>query len=135
MPVTLTHDNEGKYLHVVLTGKVNGDDYEALRPDVERLIEEHGSLRILVELRGFKGWSVSGLWEDIKFDASHFRDIERLAVIGEKRWHQAMATFCKLFTTAEIKYFDEGDMGPARNWLRQSSQDDVRETSSGVCHN
>jgi hypothetical protein len=43
--------------------------------------------------------------------------IERLAMVGNSSWEQGMATFCKPFTKAEIKYFDHSAALEARKWL------------------
>jgi hypothetical protein len=43
------------------------------------------------------------LWEDIKFSVKHFADIERLAMVGDKKWQRGMAAFCKPFTKATIR--------------------------------
>ena len=59
-------------------------------------------------------------WEDIKFDSKHFADIERLAMVGEKKWQHGMATFCKPFTKATIRYFDHADAAEARKWLDEA---------------
>jgi hypothetical protein len=59
------------------------------------------------------------LWEDIKFDAKHFRDFERIAIVGERKWEPGMALFCKPFTTASVRYYDESEIGEAREWLMQ----------------
>jgi hypothetical protein len=75
---------------------------------------------MLVKMHDFHGWTAGALWEDIKFDARHFGDIERLAIIGEKTWEKAMAAFCKPFTTAKIHYFDRAAIEEARQWLAQS---------------
>ncbi|MEO8427890.1 MAG: STAS/SEC14 domain-containing protein, partial [Verrucomicrobiota bacterium] len=37
-----------------------------------------------------------------------------LAVVGEKKWQEGMATFCKPFTKATVKYFDHADAADAR---------------------
>ncbi|MEZ6148201.1 MAG: STAS/SEC14 domain-containing protein [Planctomycetaceae bacterium] len=81
------------------------------------MIADHGPIRGLLELRDFDGWTFDGLWEDVKFDFRHARDIERLAIVGGKRWHEAMATFCKPFTTAKIRYFESFEITDARDWL------------------
>jgi hypothetical protein len=108
---------EGKILAVKLTGKLTKEDYEQLLPEVERLVKEHGKLRMLVQMRDFHGWTAGALWQDIKFDLKHFRDIERLALVGEKAWESGMAVFCKPFTTATIRYFDESDTAQAEAWI------------------
>ncbi|WP_420835273.1 STAS/SEC14 domain-containing protein [Marinobacterium rhizophilum] len=53
--------------------------------------------------------------EGLKFGVKHFADIERLAMVGEKQWQQGMATFCKPFTKAQVRYFDHNDAAEARS--------------------
>ena len=115
--VTLNETNGGKGLEIQLTGKLAKGDYEQLVPAVERLVKEHGRIRILVEMRDFHGWTAGALWQDIKFDAKHFKDIERVAMVGETKWQHGMAVFCKPFTTAKIRYFDRPAIDQAREWL------------------
>jgi hypothetical protein len=115
--VALKETNGGKVLEIQLTGKLAKEDYEQLVPAVERLVKEHGRIHILVEMRDFHGWTAGALWEDIKFDAKHFKDIDRVAMVGETKWQQGMAVFCKPFTTAKIRYFDRSAIDQAREWL------------------
>jgi hypothetical protein len=115
--VTLKETNGGKTLEIQLTGKLTNEDYEQLVPAVERLVKEHGRIRILVEMRDFHGWTAGALWQDLKFDAKHFRDIERVAMVGETKWQHGMSIFCKPFTAASIRYFDHAAIDQARTWL------------------
>ena len=115
--VTLKETNGGRVLEVQLTGKLAKDDYEHFIPAVERLVQAHGKIRMLVEMHDFHGWTAGALWQDIKFDAKHFADIERLAIVGEKKWQHGMAAFCKPFTSAEVRYFDRAAIDQARDWL------------------
>ena len=57
---------------------------------------------------------------DLKFDLKHFADIERLALVGDKKWEKGMSVFCKPFTTAKIRYFDRAAIAEARAWLEQN---------------
>jgi hypothetical protein len=41
-------------------------------------------------------------------------------LVGEKRWQQGMATLCKPFTKATIRYFDHADAAEARKWLAEA---------------
>jgi hypothetical protein len=102
---------------VKLTGKLTKDDYQQFTPEIERLIKQHGKIRMLVQLHDFHGWTVSAIWEDIKFDLKHFQDVERLALVGEKAWEHGMAVFCKPFTSATIRYFDRGEAEQAEAWI------------------
>lgn len=117
MPIDLRPESDGKVLDVLLTGTLQKEDYVHFVPAVEKAIAEHGKLRLLVEMRNFHGWAPGALWEDVKFDVKHFRDFERIAMAGDKKWERGMATFCKPFTTAKIRYFPADQVGEARAWL------------------
>ncbi len=106
-------------LHVRVTGKLTKESYLTFVPLVDQRIREHGKLRILFEMHDFHGWTAGALWEDMKFDVAHWRDIERLALVGESKWEQGMAVFCKPFTSAKIKYFDRSKLDEAKHWLAE----------------
>jgi hypothetical protein len=107
----------GRILEVRVTGKLTKDAYQKLVPAVDAQIKQHGKLRILFVMHDFHGWTAGALWEDLKFDLAHWKDIERLAIVGEKKWEQGMASFCKPFTKATIRYFDAAQLEEAREWL------------------
>ena len=116
MPIQFDEENGGKILVIHIKGKLVKADYERFIPEFERLVRHHGKLRVSFDMTGFHGWDAGALWEDIK----HFADIERLAMIGEKKWQQGMAMFCKPFTKATIRYFDHVDADEAQKWLDES---------------
>jgi hypothetical protein len=119
MAVELHEEDGGKVLVVNLSGKLTKEDYAHFVPEVERLIKDHGKVRMLVRMHDFHGWTMGALWEDIKFDLHHFADIERLAIVGEKRWEAGMAAFCKPFTRAAIRYFDPSKADEALPWIKE----------------
>ena len=121
MPIQLNQEDGGKILVVNVSGKLTKAEYEQLVPEFERLVRQHGKLRLLFDMTGFHGWEAGALWEDIKFDVRHHADIERLAMIGDKKWEHGMAAFCKPFTKATIRYFTHSEFAEARKWLRESS--------------
>lgn len=104
-------------LHVKATGKLNKEFYERFVPMVDEQIKKFGKLRILFEMHDFHGWTAGALWEDLKFDLKHWKDIDRLAIVGESKWQQGMAAFCKPFTSASIKYFDHSQLADAQKWI------------------
>jgi hypothetical protein len=120
MPIDFNDADDGQVLAVHVSGKLEKADYEHLVPEFERLVRLHGALRVLFDMTDFHGWTAGGLWEDTKFALHHFGDIDRLAVVGEKKWQDGMATFCKPFTEAEIRYFDHADSAKARAWLAEA---------------
>jgi hypothetical protein len=110
---------DGKLMEVAATGKFERSDYELFVPTAEKLIKEHGKIRVLFVMHDFHGWTAGAAWEDIKFDLKHFRDIERLAIVGESKWEKGMSVFCRPFTTAKMKYFDSSQLAEARDWIAE----------------
>jgi hypothetical protein len=119
MPIQLNEETKGRILIVHVSGKLASADYEHFVPEFERLVAQNGKLCVLFEMTDFHGWKAGALWADTKFALKHFSDIERLAMVGEKKWEHGMATFCKPFTKAVIRYFDHVDRAAARKWLEE----------------
>lgn len=120
MSVKLNEKNDGRLLEVDLSGKLVREDYYLFVPVVEKLVKAHGKVRLLVNMHDFHGWTAGALWEDIKFDAKHLSDIERIAFVGETKWERDMAIFCKPFTSARIRYFDHDKGNDAQLWLNET---------------
>jgi hypothetical protein len=121
MAFDFEHERSGQILEVHVSGKLTKEDYERFTPEAERAIARHGTIRVLFDMYDFHGWKAAALWEDMKFGLRHFKDIDRIAIIGEKAWEHGLAAFCKPFTAAEIRYFDRSDAETGRRWLREES--------------
>ena len=122
MAIEVKETDGGRFLEVSLTGKLVKEDYDTFVPAVDRAIQQHGKIRMLVVMHDFHGWTASAAWEDTKFGARHFRDIERLAMVGETKWQHGMAVFCKPFTTAKVRYFEHDQVEAARSWLTKPGE-------------
>jgi hypothetical protein len=123
MAIQLTEKNGGKILEVRVNGKLAHEDYQRFVPEFERLVKQKGKIRVLFEMADFHGWKAAALWDDIKLDLKHFSDIERLAMVGDKKWEKGMSVFCKPFTTAKIRYFDTAQAAEAHAWLAEGVAD------------
>ncbi len=122
MPMQLYEEDGGRLVAVRVTGKLVQADYERLVPALDRLIGEHRKLCLLFELTSFDGWEPAALCEEVKFDIKHFADIERVAIIGDSKWEQGMATLYRPFTTAAVRYFSLDNAAEAWEWWRGQEQ-------------
>jgi hypothetical protein len=102
-----------------MSGKLHDEDYKKFVPMIESTIDSQGKISILAEFTDFHGWDMHALWDDIQFAAKHCTHVERIALVGERQWEEWMATVCKPFTLAKIKYFDNSDIDKAWDWLKQ----------------
>jgi hypothetical protein len=118
MPVEGQRTDDGIFT-VRVSGKLSAEDYGLFVPQVEQAIAELGKIRMLLIMQDFHGWEAAALWEDLKFDLKHFSDIEKLAMVGDRKWEHGMAVFCKPFTTAKIRYFDAAHQQEASDWLKE----------------
>ena len=121
----------GRVMEFDLHGKLSREDYEKFVPETERMLREYGALRILVRMQDFHGWDPGAFWADMKWNAKHFNHIERLAIVGERTWHQWMTSFCKPFTTAKVRYFTLDQIEEARRWLNEFEEGEMAPPRSG----
>jgi hypothetical protein len=117
MAIKLNETDGGKVLEVQVTGKLAHEDYQHFVPEFERLVKQHGKIGVLFEMVDFHGWDGAALWDDIKFDLKHFSDIDRLAMVGHRKWEKGMSVFCRPFTNAKIRYFDRTAIAEAKAWV------------------
>ena len=120
MPIELKEENGDNILVIRASGTLVKGDYKPFVAEFERFLGQHGKLRVLFDISALHGWEPGAAWEDIKFDIKHFADIERLAMVGEKKWQHGMATLFKPFTSATTRYFDHTEVAEARKWLGES---------------
>jgi hypothetical protein len=115
----LTSPSE-KILGFKMSGKLSDADYKIFVPVIDAAISKQGKVRILAQFHDFHGWDLHALWDDIKFSTTHCTLLERIALVGEKKWEEWMAKVCKPFTMATIKYFDAANIDAAWAWLAES---------------
>jgi len=111
----------GSILGFTLSGKLHDKDYEHFVPAVDAAVASHGKVRLLAHFTDFHGWDLHALWDDIKFSTTHCNKIDRVALVGDKRWEEWMAKVCKPFTMAQVRYFDASRIEEAWKWLEEAA--------------
>ncbi|MGO8901731.1 MAG: STAS/SEC14 domain-containing protein [Isosphaeraceae bacterium] len=118
--IEMLDQSTGKVLGVRVSGKLAHQDYERFVPLLGKLIEEHGSVRCLVEMTDLHGIELRALWDEIKFDVRHARQIERCAVVGDRAWEAWMTRLSRpIFSNAEIRFFDVTARDHAWEWIQE----------------
>lgn len=124
----LTVDGEAdpRVIRAAVTGRLQESDFHHLSPQIEQLLERHASVRMLVQLSDFNGWSPGAAWEDAKLGFHHYADIERLAVVGDSDWEEWMTRLSRPFALADIRFFEPSEMEKALAWITEPSQPRIR---------
>jgi hypothetical protein len=60
---------------------------------------------------------------NLKF--THSDDIEKIAIVGVKKWEEWMRSVMKPFAKARVKYFDLADKEQAKEWILSATEDTV----------
>ena len=119
MPIHINEHDGGHFPTVHVSGILSQADYERFVPQFEQFFQQPRRLRVLFDMTGFHGWEAAAIWEELKFEAKHLANIERLAMVGDMNWQMVMTMFCKPFMKATIHYFDHRNAAAARQWLAE----------------
>lgn len=115
--------SSGNILAIEVIGKNTGEDDREFRPEIDKLLDEHGTARILIVLKDFKGCDLSGFWEEVKMCLAYYKKLERIAVVGDKLWEKIMVKLDSHFEHAEEKYFDMAQLEDAWRWIESPVED------------
>ena len=107
-------------LWVKVNGKLSKEEYAELVPSWEQMIARYGKFRLLFQMEaGFDGWEPLAAWDDLKFSVSHRNEMERVAIVGDKKWETLVAKLGAVLVNSEVRYFDDSRLDAAQQWLRE----------------
>lgn len=106
-------------MNLKASGRVTKKDIDEFEPEFDRIAAKDGPVRMIIELDDFKGWDFEGFWRDLKFDARHQDDLERVAVLGDKSWEELGVKASDPFLKANMRFFDRDEREAAEKWVRQ----------------
>ncbi len=117
MSVEVTDVSDG-LVTVKISGKLRKPDLERAQASALEVIREHGKIRMLVITADFLGWERTDDWDDVSFPSKVGKQIEKIAIIGDRRWEDlALAFTGKGFRPVAIEYFGSGELARARAWV------------------
>ena len=106
----------GRLLYVRVTGQLTSDRYEAILSLADRKVQQHGQISVVFEMHEFTGLKDEATWNDVDIGFEPWLSVERLALVGERKWAVAIAVLCRPLTTARIRHFDHVDIEGAKAW-------------------
>lgn len=112
---------EPTYGNLVATrasGKLVKEDYDKILPVLNKLEGKNPKIRWYFEMApDFEGWSLEAAVKDLKFDISHAKLLEKVAMVGDKKWEKLLTGLMNPFTSAEVKYFELSQKEEAQVWI------------------
>ena len=112
-------DNSEGMVTIRISGKLNFAEYaEGQRKMGERIRQEGKRIRSLILLENYLGTEKEGDWGDVSFQAEFDDYIDKMAIVGEKKWEDLVLMFTgKGVRQFPIEYFEPADLAKAKAWL------------------
>ena len=117
--VGISRVDDAFFMKIKAIGKLTHGDYEMMIPMLEKSIEgiQHPDIKIVFDATEFNGWELRAAWDDFKFGMKHLTQFKKMAVIGNKKWHEFATKVAGWFMiTSEIEYFE--NMDDVSNWIK-----------------
>ena len=108
--------SSGNVLGFKMIGDVTKADYETLDPAVDAVVENYGSVNLLLDLTQFHWEKVTAWGADLHFGHTYKDKINKMAVVSGAKWVKHLAKLAEPFYAKEIKTFETDDA--AWDWLR-----------------
>jgi hypothetical protein len=117
MSAEIVDASEG-VLTIKISGKLRHSELAAAQKTAAETLQKRGGSRLLVLAERFEGWEKGGDWGDLSGQAQLDAQIERLAIVAEKRWEDVALMFAgKGVRHIDIEYFPPTELPKARAWL------------------
>ena len=112
-------ESSGNIIGFLAIGNFEKADFETLSNEVQAVIDEHGSARLLIDLQQFISEETSAWGSDLKFSYTFGRKIEKLAVVGDMEWQEYFARVAAPFYAKEAEFFPTHGRESAWGWLKE----------------
>ena len=104
-----------------VSGKVTAEDYEVLIPQLDQAIAASGKINMLVVMGDFEGWAgLDAAKADFKLGTHQYRQTEKAAFVGDKKWQEWMVKIMDPFTRrTNERFFDLEQLDNAWQWIKE----------------
>lgn len=101
-----------------MQGEITADDYKKIEPQLKKYLAEKGKMKFLVVVDRVRSFTLSALFEDIKFDLQNLKNIGATAIVGDRKSQEVLTKMINAIFPEKVKYFDDTDMKGANDWLQ-----------------
>jgi hypothetical protein len=109
--------SKGKVFGLEATGKITLEDIENVEGQLKEAIEKYDKINWVFIVRDFKGASIKGMYEDVKFCLKNLKHFDKMAVVGEKLWLELLIKADGLIFGE--KYFDISKLEDAWKYVEE----------------
>jgi hypothetical protein len=104
-----------------VSGKIIVEDYDILLPKMDEAIAAFGTIKLLVVMGDLKGWDgLDAAKADFKFGTQQYRQVDKAAFVGDKKWQKWMIKAMDPFTRrTDERFFNSDQLENAWRWVKE----------------
>ncbi|MCV2892672.1 STAS/SEC14 domain-containing protein [Lentibacter sp. XHP0401] len=121
MSLVYSEDDSTKTAMITVSGKITKEDYDTVITPIQAFIDKHGSINFIEVVESFAGFEPSVLWPGIKFDITHLKHIDRVAVVSDIGWISPITKAAGYFMSTKLRMFDMDELDEAKDWVKSSA--------------
>ena len=117
MPIAMHHESDNIY-RLDISGVLRRVDFRQCEAALASELGRAGSAKLLFVLTAFEGWERHADWNDLAFYVNHGDAIERIAIVGDKRWRDLTMMFASAdLRKGPVEFFSPEQITGAHDWL------------------
>lgn len=109
-------ESSGAVLGYEVTDEVTQQDVAEMQADIEGSLADHDEVRLVIRVDGLDRVEPAAVWQDLRMLQDYIRSVERVAVIGDERWHELASKAGEV--VAETETFPPTEADRAWTWAR-----------------
>jgi len=104
-----------------ISGRLRQSELVAMEKAAVEIFRQQGKMRILILAEDFQGWERGGDWGDLSFMRENDRHMEKIAIVGDKKWKDLSLIFTgKNYRECPVEYFQPEEVCQAQAWLMEN---------------
>ena len=100
-------------------GKLTDEDFYNLTIRIERVLENHSSFSLYVNLEFFEGWEWHAAWDKNVYGKKFWGQIEKIAFVGNQKWEQMINKIAQNLKNGDKRYFSIAHQSMAIEWINK----------------
>jgi hypothetical protein len=113
-------ESSGKVVGFKFSGELTDNEFKKFVAEVETIVAGQGRIRLLMMVDYPQDLDLKAAWDDLVFWIKHTKDIDRLAIVGQKEWEKWLELLEKPFIHTEVKYYESTNVRDAWDWVKSS---------------
>jgi hypothetical protein len=115
----LRNSEDSDLVEIIVDGEIKASDYHDVAQKVLAVMEKHGRIRVLKEVKNFSGLNLDVFKDKLIFDLlKHLKDIRCAAVVSDEQWVQQLTIFLAPAYPYPVRSFKLAEIEEARSWLK-----------------